>query len=130
MKFVKLSIIALLMPVCLLACKKDSKAASPVEGKWSGVYGNDNDIPTILYKLNIKPGGIIEEINAAGEVKGTGTWSLKGNTFVAHYQWKAPLNTFFTIAATFDPATNKLTGTWGFDNSATDGGKWEVIKTN
>jgi hypothetical protein len=131
MKFVKFSIVALLMPVIFLSCSKDKDdAVLPVEGNWNGLYGNDNDPPSMSYKLNIKHGGVIEEVNGADQVKGSGNWSFNGNTLTAHYQWKAPLNTVFSIIATYDPATNKLTGTWGFDNSATDGGKWEANKTN
>jgi hypothetical protein len=90
----------------------------------------DNNPPSIYYRLNVKHGGAIEELNSGGLSKGSGTWNLNGNTFTAHYQWKAPLNTVFTIAATYDAASKKLVGTWGYDNSATDGGKWEATRTN
>lgn len=130
MKFVKFSIVALLMPVIFFSCKKDNDTVKPVEGNWNGLYGFGIDPPSISYKLNIKHDGTIEELNASGNVKGSGTWNFNGNTLTGHYQWKAPLNTVFSIIATYDPATNKLTGTWGYDNSATDGGKWEAGKTN
>jgi len=84
----------------------------PVEGNWIGLYGNDNEAPSIFYKLNIKHGGTIEELNASGQVKGEGTWELKANSFKAHYQWKAPHSTFFTLSARFDLNSNKLVGTW------------------
>lgn len=122
---------AFLVPVIFFSCKKnDDDAVLPVEGKWSGSYGNDNDPPSISYMLTIKHGGVIEEVNATGQVKGSGSWNLDGNTFTAHYQWKAPLNTVFTITAIYNPVANKLTGEWGFDNSSADGGKWEANKTN
>jgi len=131
MKFLKFSIVALLMPVILFSCKKDKDdTVLPVEGKWTGLYGFGIDAPSISYKLNIKHDGTIEELNVAGNSKGGGSWSFTGNTLTAHYQWKAPLNTVFSIIATYDPATQKLTGTWGYDNNATDGGKWESAKTN
>jgi hypothetical protein len=131
MKFIKLSIVALILPVLFFSCKKDhTDTTYPVEGTWSGVYGFDNDAPSILYRLNLKHGGVIEELYASGQPKGSGTWSFNGNSLSAHYQWKSPLNTIFTIVATYNPATQKLTGTWGYDNSATDGGKWEAAKSN
>lgn len=131
MKFARLALIALMMPVVFISCSKDNdEIAQPVEGKWNGLYGFDNDAPSISYKLNVKHGGVIEELNSSGQVKGSGSWNFNGNTLSAHYQWKSPLNTVYTITAVFDPATQKLTGTWGYDNSATDGGKWEATKTN
>jgi hypothetical protein len=130
MKSLILFVAALFMLLIFLSCKKDTDSVLPVEGNWVGLYGNDNEVPSIFYKLNIKHGGVIEELNASGDVKGSGNWTLKGNNFTAHYQWKAPHNTFFTITARIDPNSNKLVGTWGFDNSATDGGKWEAIKEN
>ena len=129
MKFLKFAVAALLFPMFLLSCSKDNDTASPVEGKWQGLYGNDGGVPSYLYRLNVRHGGVIEELNSAGMVKGSGSWNFSGNTFTAHYQWKAPLNTVFTIKATYDPSTNKLTGTWGFDDDATDGGTWNAGKT-
>ncbi len=130
MKFVKFSIVALLMPVIFFSCKKDNDTVQPVEGTWNGLYGYGIDAPSISYRLNIKHDGTIEELNAAGNSKGSGSWNFNGNTLTGHYQWKAPMNTVFSIIATYDPATKKLIGTWGYDNSATDGGKWESTKTN
>jgi len=132
MKFAKFAIVALLMPLIFVSCSKDKDddAVLPVEGNWSGFYGFDNDSPAITYKLNIKHGGVIEEVNSSGQVKGTGNWNFSGNTLTAHYKWAAPLNTAYTVTAVYDAATKKLTGTWGYDNSGTDGGKWEATKAN
>ena len=131
MKFLKIAIVALLMPVIFFSCKKDKvDTVQPVEGNWVGLYGFGNDAPSISYKLNIKHDGIIEELNVSGQSKGDGPWSFNGNTLTAHYQWKPPMNTIFSISATYDPSTKKLTGTWGYDNSTTNGGKWESTKSN
>jgi hypothetical protein len=130
-KFLKFSIVALLMSVAIFSCKKDSDNVSSnpsIQGDWVGKYGFGNETPDIYYRLNIKAGGVIEELNQAGSSKGSGTWSLNGTTFTAHYQWKAPMNTVYSVAATYNEATGKLSGTWGYDNSATDGGLWEQSK--
>ena len=135
MKFLKFFIVALLLSTAFISCKKDNNddftptpSNSAIEGKWVGKYGYQNDAPTIYFCLNVKPGGIIEELNSSGESKGSGTWSMNGNTFTAKYQWKAPLNTIFSVIATYDPATGKLSGTWGWNDNATTGGKWENSK--
>lgn len=131
MKFAKLALITLFAPLLFASCSKDNdETVKPVEGNWNGSYGFGIDPPAISYKLNIKHGGVIEELNISGQVKGSGSWSFNGNTLTAHYQWKAPLNTVYSITANYDPATKKLVGTWGYDNSSTDGGKWEATKAN
>ena len=96
-----------------------------IEGKWSGFKGNDKEVPDNDIIFNIKAGGVIEELNAAGLVKGTGTWTLVGDVFTAHYQFKAPLLTVYTYKATYDKVNGKLIdGIWGFDDSDWDGGMW------
>jgi hypothetical protein len=130
MKFLISSIITGMIALLLLSFGKDAGISSPLEGNWNGFYGNDNELPSIPYKLNVRRDGVIEEVVSGGLVKGAGNWNLNGTQFTAHYQWKAPLNTVFTLTATYNPITHKLMGTWGFDNSAVDGGKWEVTQSN
>ena len=137
MKAVKLSLLALCsLTTLFVSCSKDNDSTPPVptdsiEGVWQGKYGYDNESPSINYIFNIKPGGVIEELNSSGASKGSGTWTLSGTEFTAHYQWKAPLLTVFTVKATFDKSTSKLTGTWGYNNSNNNGGKWTMTrKTN
>src|SRR5215831_16566473 len=105
MKFLTTSIVTVMTALLFLSFKKDADISLPVEGSWNGFYGNDNDAPSISYKLNIKHGGVIEEVSPDGLIKGTGNWSLAGNKFTAHYQWKTPLNTVFTLTATYNPIT-------------------------
>jgi hypothetical protein len=134
MKFAKYFSIALLITTAFFftSCSKNSDDVQPpastsqtVAGKWVGTYGFGNDAPTIYFAFNIKANGTIEELNKSGQSKGSGTWSLNGNAFTAKYTWVAPYNTVFSVAATYNAATKKLTGTWGYDNSSTDGGLWE-----
>lgn len=136
MKAVKLSIIALLsMSALFVACSKSNDSTPPpvptdtIEGVWQGKYGYGNEAPSISYIFNIKPGGVIEELNTSGNSKGSGTWTLVGTEFTAHYQWKAPLLTTFSVKATFNKSTGKLSsGVWGYDNNNNNGGKWDMTK--
>jgi len=122
--FLKSSVL-LLVTVCTFAsCKKDKEVAgneTSIEGKWSGNKGFDNEVPANDLHISIKTGGIIEETNTTGAVKGSGTWTLNGTVFTAHYQFKAPLNTVYTFKGTFNKTTGKINGTWGFDNDDNDG---------
>lgn len=134
MKFLKFSLVALLMSTAFFSCKKDAdnitshKPAPGIQGDWIGKYGFGNETPGIYYRFSIQESGLIDELNSSGVSKGGGTWNLNGTTFTAHYQWKAPLNTIYTVSATYNEAAHKLSGTWGYGNSATNGGLWEQTK--
>jgi len=131
-KFLKFMAIIFLGGLTFVSCKKDhvdQPAALSVEGVYSGKYGFGNDVPTEDQKYNIKAGGVFQEIGTnSGTVVGQGTWQMNGNTLTATYSivW-SPFSTY-SISATFDPATGKLTGTWGNDNNSSDGGKIDMSK--
>ena len=130
MRILKFALVALFVSGLFAACSKD-KTENPSEkiiGKWVGVYGFDNDNPDIYYSLNFKPGGVIEEIDQNGGVIGSGTWEMTGNTITAHYAWHPPSTSTFTIVAAYNSSQQKLSGNWGYVNSATDGGLWEMTK--
>ena len=131
-KFLRLMTIVLFAGLTFVSCKKDNDvepAALPVEGQYAGKYGFGNDVPGDDQKYNIKAGGVFQEIGVnSGAVVGQGTWKMNGNTLTATYTivW-SPFSTY-SISATFDPATGKLTGTWGYDNNTSDGGKIDMTK--
>jgi hypothetical protein len=129
MKFLRFFVVATLICAAIFSfssCKKNSDNTShPLEGKWVGTYGFGNETPHVYYAFKIQSNGTLEELNQAGNSKGSGTWKLNGNTFTATYQWKAPMNSIYTVVATYDAATQKLTGTWGYENDGTNGGAWE-----
>lgn len=132
MRILKIALIALFTSGIFVACKKEKtenpkNPAQAIEGKWVGKYGFGNDVPGIYFSLNFKSGGVIEEISSNGEVKGTGTWEMTGNTITAHYTWFSNQQPFSIVAA-FYASTGKILGNWGFGSSATDGGLWEMTK--
>lgn len=130
--FVKIIGIILLASFTFVSCKKDKvdqPATVAVEGMYSGKYGFGNDAPDTDQKYNIKAGGVFQEIGTnSGTVVGEGTWQMNGNTLTATYTivW-APYSKY-SVSATFDQATGKLTGTWGNDNNSSDGGKIDMQK--
>jgi hypothetical protein len=117
--------------IVFASCKKDhddKPAAKAIEGLYVGKYGFDNDTPDQDYKLNIKTGGVIQEIGIhSGAVMAQGTWQKNGNTVTASFSSVFPPVYHTSISAAFDPATGKLTGTWG-DATPTDGGKIDLKK--
>ncbi|MEP7107371.1 MAG: hypothetical protein ABI760_05300 [Ferruginibacter sp.] len=115
------------------SCKKDDVDPPPakvtVEGLYAGKYGFDNEVPDNDQKYKIKAGGIFQEISIHnGSVVGQGTWLLNGNTLTATYTMVFSPYNKYSISASFNAVTNKLTGTWGSDNNATDGGKIDMTK--
>ena len=133
MKFLKFSVLTLVTAIVLFSCSKNSDDVTHnpppgIEGDWIGKYGFGNETPSVYFRFSIQANGKIDELNASGASKGGGTWELNGTSFTAHYQWKAPLNTIYTVAATYNEATHKLSGTWGYNSSATNGGLWEQTK--
>jgi hypothetical protein len=131
-KFLRLVTIMLLATFTFVSCKKDNDVkpvAFSVEGMYSGKSGFGNDLPSEDQKYNIKAGGVFQEIGTnSGSVVGQGTWQMNGNTLTATYSivW-SPFSTY-SISASFDPVTGKLTGTWGYDNNASDGGKIDMTR--
>ncbi len=127
MKYLKLTSITLILMASFIACKKDgtNKAVGSIEGTWEGKYSTGSNNPNIFYSLRFNAGGILEEVGSNGQVKGTGTWELDKNILEAEYTNIASGAKYSLIGA-FYPSDGKLLGNWGFDESVTDGGLWEM----
>ncbi|MES2850692.1 MAG: hypothetical protein V4685_16655 [Bacteroidota bacterium] len=137
MKALKFIIAVLFFSAIFVACKKEDvkqlpptapQGNSSLTGKWVGKYGYDAETPNIFFSFNIKANGMMEELNANGEVSGTGTWVKNGNTFTATHHYLPPYNSIFISSATFDPAAQRLSGTWKYSDAVTSAGKWYMIK--
>jgi hypothetical protein len=124
--------LALFSLVLFASCSKDNDddKSTGIEGRWVGTYVNDASGNTFYYSFNIKGNGVIEEVNSANQVVGTGSWQLDNatNVFTAKYAW--PGGSDFSIIAAYDKNAKRLVGDWGYDNSNTDGGSWEMTKSN
>jgi hypothetical protein len=133
MKISKIILFGFLAVIAFASCNKDKdKNNNPasIEGRWVGTYLNDATNQTYYFSFNIKPGGIIEEINSSNQKLGEGTWQLDNSTnvFMAQYSWTAGGS--FSVIAAFNKNQAKLIGDWGFGSSNTNGGTWEMTKSN
>lgn len=136
MKLLKTFAVALMLGTVFVACKKDSDStptpppsSTGIEGKYTGQYGFDDEGLTDPFIINIKAGGVFQEIGVhSGAPTGQGTWQLNGNKLTANYKMLFSPYNEYSVALTYDATTKKLTGTWGFDKSATDGGPVDVKK--
>jgi len=134
MRSLKSFALLLILSTAFLACKKDKDESSnqagseSFMGKWTGTYGFDNDFPGYFFSLNIKSDGVIQELNSSGVAKGEGTWTMQGSALKGVYKMKFSPYNEYSVIATFNPATGKIEGTWGYDNNGADGGKILLAK--
>lgn len=130
MKISKIILIALVALTGFASCKKDKveAKATGIEGRWVGTYVNDASGNSFYYSFNIKPGGIIEELNSSGQKLGQGTWEFENNILTAHYSWTS--GSKYSVIAAFYKEDGKLLGDWGYGDSATNGGTWVMHKQN
>jgi hypothetical protein len=130
MKISKIILIALVALTSIASCKKDKVEAkiTSIEGRWVGTYVNDASGNSFYYSFNIKPGGIIEELNSSGQKLGQGTWEFENNILTAHYSWTS--GSKYSVIAAFYKEDGKLLGDWGYGDSATNGGTWVMHKQN
>lgn len=126
MKALKFFTILFLSTTTFFACKKD-KDEQPkpfvFEGIWEGKIGTGSVTPTSQLKFNLKAGNVIERINSAGNVSGTGNWALVENDFAASYVLTSGTQIF--MSGNFDPAAKKLSGTW---SNGSETGSWFATK--
>jgi hypothetical protein len=130
MKISKIILIAFVALTGFISCKKDraEQKHATIEGRWVGTYVNNASGNSFYYSFNIKQGGVIEELNAAGQKLGQGAWELENNILTANYAWPGGGN--FSIIAAFSKEAGKLLGDWGYGDSATNGGTWQMNKQN
>lgn len=134
MKVSKIMFSVFMAMAALMSCKKDHDEIkkTTIEGRWEGTYINDASGNSFYYSFNIKPDGVIEEINASGEKIGEGTWEIDSNNiFSAHYKWIPPTgHSNYAVIGALYHETGKLLGNWGYGSSTTNGGTWEMQKSN
>ena len=130
MKFSKILLAIIAITTVLFSCSKNKSDLPPatIEGRWVGTYVNEASGNSFYYSFNIKPGGIIEEINSAGQKIGEGNWEIANDILTAEYSWTNGGD--FSVIAAFYKNERKLLGDWGYGNSATNGGTWQMTKSN
>jgi hypothetical protein len=127
MKFsISIFLVAIAAIAIFASCKKDKKdPVTAIEGRWVGEYVNNSD-QSYYYSFDIKSDGTIQEINGQGVVIGEGTWEMENNILTASYFWGN--GDKFSVIGSFHPELGKILGNWGYDESVTNGGTWEMVK--
>ena len=125
MKTFSLVLATLFAVASFTACKKDDEVAKPVatiEGKWEGKYSFGNGPADKYFGFLVKDGGVFEEISSSGSKIGEGTWHFENQILMANYTRIAAPNTEYSIIGAFDKNQGEIAGTWGFEESNSDGG--------
>lgn len=135
MKLLQFAIISLLAVFSASCNKDDDSSPSPnppatqIEGVYKGKYGFDNETPDANYTLKFQANGRIQELGqASGNPIGEGTYNLKGTHISAKYTMLVtPFHDYY-IEAVYDPTTETISGTWGYEPGGTDGGLFSLKK--
>jgi hypothetical protein len=122
--------LALMLLSCTLfiSCSKDKDDNKPVtiEGVWEGTYKYDSGSQTFKWGLNLKAGGVLEGLDANGQVTGTGTWEIENNiVYGTYFENGAEV----TVIAAFYPEQKKLLGDWGYNGNVNEG-TFDMTKKN
>ncbi len=128
MKFLKISLIALLIVSSFAACKKDKAVTViKIEGKWSGTTTLTSSGTTTALTFNLAADKSITVTNANGDpVSTSGSWELIDNALTIHY---VNVNFEYYYKGTFDSSAGKLDGTYGSTVEATNYGTWSMTKS-
>lgn len=131
MKFLKITMLSCAFVLMLASCsKKSSDDSTPVsnsiDGTWSGSSVTESTNTKSFYSFDIKPNGVLNRLDETGAVVSTGVWSMSNNIFEGTY--KNANNAKFSVIGSYNKTLAKILGNWGYGNSVTNGGTWEMTR--
>ncbi|MBK8952632.1 MAG: hypothetical protein IPM85_10465 [Chitinophagaceae bacterium] len=102
-------------------------SSQALTGNWTGTQTNDNGMypQTFSFELTGKGEFIIKD--QAGILASKGTYTFSNNILAGSYK-QLSSGEIFSLSATFDPATQKLSGTLGSGTATNGQGKWTATK--
>ena len=130
------SIAALFLTASILftSCKKDKDQVPPpantIEGTWVGKVGSGNNTPASYYSFIISKDGTMKVTDDSNNPnKGTGTWTMDGDTFKGQYQNQfGNLILKYNVVAKFKAAEKRMDGSWGTGTTDADDGTFFLDK--
>lgn len=132
MKLLKFTIFSLALVLTLVSCSKKSSNDPPppssnsLDGVWTGKSVTESNNTTSFYSFEILPNGTLNRLDEAGAVVGTGIWSISSNIFEGTY--KNANKDKFSVIGSYNKGLAKILGNWGYGNSVTNGGTWEMAR--
>jgi hypothetical protein len=101
------------------------------KGYWIGRYGNGLDVPTNDYTMVLEEFGkftVAAYPTIYGSSPAVGNYSIIGNNFKGTYTYL--FGGQFRCKGVLDATTKRITGTWGFNSSYTNGGTFYLDMQN
>ncbi len=97
-----------------------------VTGSWKGTWGYADNATTNFLSYQLNDDGTMLLLSQVGATEARGTYTFINNVLTASYNYLG--GGAYSTTGIYEQATGTLTGTWGRNNSATDGGKWVLHK--
>ena len=121
------------LAILIFSCKKKNDTPITYVGTSVGTYDFTSDAIPFYLSFNLKVDNTVDVIafNSASQqnVTGSGIYTLSANkAFDASITTTGNIISAQSFTGTFDPASGKLSGTWGFTPSKTNGGTWTMTK--
>lgn len=101
------------------------------KGYWRGKYGNGVAVPTNDYTMVLEEGGKLTvgaNYTIYNSSAAIGTYTLSGNIFKGKYTYFSGGQ--YSCKGTYDPISQKITGTWGVGTSFSNGGTFYLDMQN
>jgi hypothetical protein len=97
-----------------------------ITGTWKGTWGYAENSTTNFLSYQLNNDGSMLLLSQVGATEARGTYTFANNILTASYSYLG--GGAYSSSGVYDASTGKLTGTWGRNSSATDGGKWVLTK--
>lgn len=101
------------------------------KGYWKGKYGTGTSLPTYDYTMVLEEDGkftVASNSTIFGSSPATGTYTISGNIFKGTYMYL--FGGQYSCKGTFNAATKRITGTWGYGTSVVNGGGFYLDMQN
>jgi hypothetical protein len=130
MKLLRSTTLVFFFAIAFISCSKNDDSSAPASESFAGIWKGELESETtgevIFYAFDIKANGVLNQIDEKGDVVGTGIWTASNNIFTGTYNHVNKEK--YSVIGTHNKSLNKFLGNWGYGNSTTNGGTWQMSK--
>jgi len=131
MKTLQMIAICGLLLTGLFSCTKEKEAVyDPIDEMYetyTGKQGAGVEDPANYLQLKLEDHGSLLSFNSHKALPGSGSWEISGNRFRGSFR-QGDNNMTVTLEGTYDPASHKISGSWGYGEFPIGGGSFYVVK--
>ncbi|RYY66646.1 MAG: hypothetical protein EOO13_15515 [Chitinophagaceae bacterium] len=127
-----MTILSVMTAVIVFSCKKQKAEDlyDPINSlyqTYTGKQGAGVHKPGSFLKLKMEDHGSLFTMNAADQLNGSGSWSIKANRFSGNFRQGADF-VKISLSGYQDPVTHKIEGTWGYGDNISGAGSFYLEK--